>query len=134
MVESNAIAAQAVGAKITDEQGIASGLLVALCIISLWAASLSVLLHLKVAELPGWLILPLVLWQMFLYTGLFITAHDAMHGLVYPQNPKLIHWIGSLTVFCYGTFSYLEQNDPALKAELNLASQQKIEGNSDVCA
>jgi beta-carotene ketolase (CrtW type) len=45
---------------------------------------------------------------MFLYTGLFITAHDAMHGSVYPQHPRLNDWIGTIAVFCYATFSYQE--------------------------
>lgn len=38
-------------------------------------------------ELPYW-VWPLgVLLQTHLYTGLFITAHDAMHGLVAPNKP-----------------------------------------------
>lgn len=106
MVGSDTLFPHFVGTKPAPQQGIASGLLIALSIISLWAVSLVVLLRLNINELPVWLIPILMLWQMFLYTGLFITAHDAMHGSVCPQNPKLNHLIGSFAVFCYATFSY----------------------------
>ncbi len=42
--------------------------------------------------------MPSILWQTFLYTGLFITSHDAMHGVVSPQNTKINHLIGTLTL------------------------------------
>jgi beta-carotene ketolase (CrtW type) len=44
--------------------------------------------------------------QTFLYTGLFITAHDAMHGIVAPQHKKLNNFIGALCVFLYALFSF----------------------------
>lgn len=55
-----------------------------------------------------WLIGIAIICQTFLYTGLFITAHDAMHGVVFPVNLKVNNAIGSLAVFCYGLFSYQE--------------------------
>ena len=54
---------------------------------------------------PGW-IAPAVLWQMFLYTGLFITAHDAMHGVVVPQHPRWNHRIGAIAVKLFALFDY----------------------------
>lgn len=108
MVGSDIIFPYLIGTQPATKQSIASGLIIALSIISLWAVNLFILLHLNVSELPIWLVPILVLWQMFLYTGLFITAHDAMHGSVYPQKPKLNHFIGSFAVFCYATFSYRE--------------------------
>lgn len=90
------------------EQNINYSLLVAFCLLSLWAMSLTTLLSLNFAHLPVWLIPPAVLWQMFLYTGLFITAHDAMHGLVYPKSIRINHFIGSLAVIAYGLFPYKE--------------------------
>lgn len=84
------------------------GILIACGIISLWALSLIILLPLNLAEYPVWLTICAVLWQVFLYTGLFITAHDAMHGSIYPQSPKINHFIGSFAVFVYGLFSYKE--------------------------
>jgi beta-carotene/zeaxanthin 4-ketolase len=82
------------------------GVVVAGCIISLWAISLIVLLQLDIPSLPVWVILLAMFGQTFLYTGLFITAHDAMHGSIYPKNPSLNHAIGRLAVICYAAFSY----------------------------
>ncbi|MFK7970907.1 MAG: fatty acid desaturase [Bacteroidia bacterium] len=42
------------------------------------------------------------LWlQVHLFTGLFITAHDAMHGTVAPGRTKLNHRIGSIAAFLF---------------------------------
>ena len=92
--------------KLLNKQTTGYGVLIACCVISLWATSLGILLTVNVARFPTWLIPLAVLWQMFLYTGLFITAHDAMHGVVCPQSPKINHLIGALTVVIYGLFSY----------------------------
>jgi beta-carotene/zeaxanthin 4-ketolase len=77
-------------------------------IILIWAMSFSLFLRLDVTQFPAWLVALAALWQTLLYTGLFITAHDAMHGSVCPQNPKLNQAIGSFCTFSYGLFSYKE--------------------------
>ncbi|MBW4691046.1 MAG: fatty acid desaturase [Lyngbya sp. HA4199-MV5] len=88
------------------------GLLIAGLIMTTWAGSLAILLNSTLGQLhPFWQFLA-ILWQMFLYTGLFITAHDAMHGGVAPQHRKLNRAIGSLALLLYGLFSY----DQLLKA------------------
>lgn len=94
--------------KRVEERHTPYGLLIASSILGLWAISLGSLLALDWTLLPVWLIPLAMLWQMFLYTGLFITAHDAMHGSVYSQNPQINHWIGALAVTAYGFFSYKE--------------------------
>ncbi|MBE9169037.1 fatty acid desaturase [Pleurocapsales cyanobacterium LEGE 06147] len=68
--------------------------------------SLIFFLSFNVVEYPNWLILPAIFWQAFLYTGLFITAHDAMHGAVFPKNQKINRFIGTLALLLYGLFSY----------------------------
>ena len=50
-----------------------------------------------------------LLWSaltMWLFTGLFITAHDAMHGLILPNHPRLNAWIGRSALFLYAGLSY----------------------------
>lgn len=82
------------------------GVTIACSILVLWASSLAVLLTTSVHAIPP-LLLPLaVLWQMFLYTGLFITAHDAMHGTVAPLAPALNRAIGILAALFYALFDY----------------------------
>lgn len=84
------------------------GILVAFAVIGIWATSLSFLLSLNISDVPILWILPAMMWQMFLYTGLFITAHDAMHGAVFPQNHKINNLVGSIVLLLYGLFSYKE--------------------------
>jgi beta-carotene ketolase (CrtW type) len=40
------------------------------------------------------------------FTGLFITAHEAMHGLVAPGNPRINAWFGRLAMFLFAGFDY----------------------------
>ncbi|UYZ64835.1 fatty acid desaturase [Hymenobacter weizhouensis] len=78
------------------------GVAMALIILTAWAGLLGFLL----AEYqPDWRTpgpYLLVLLQTHLYTGLFITAHDAMHGVV-SANKRLNNAIGTLTA---GLFAF----------------------------
>lgn len=78
------------------------GLFSAFLIVCLWAGSLVFLLG---AEFSPWLLWGVPL-QTMLFTGLFITAHDAMHGTVFPPNRKLNDMIGTLCVWLYALFSF----------------------------
>lgn len=54
-----------------------------------------------------WLAAPLVIaLQCWLSVGLFIVAHDTMHGSLAPQYPWLNQAIGRFCVFIYAGFSY----------------------------
>jgi beta-carotene ketolase (CrtW type) len=85
------------------------GLIIAITILGLWLLTLSCLLGFSI-QLDQPLILLLILlaiiWQTFLYTGLFITAHEAMHGLVCPAHPTLNRLVGILAISLYAFFSY----------------------------
>jgi beta-carotene ketolase (CrtW type) len=83
------------------------GLAVAGLVIGLWAAVLGFALFalpLTWGTVPLALLLFLILTH--LYTGLFITAHDAMHGTVAPRHPRLNHAVGRLATTLYALFSY----------------------------
>ncbi|PJJ59302.1 fatty acid desaturase [Hymenobacter chitinivorans] len=72
----------------------------ALGIIGSWAALLTFLLGFYVPDWhTPWPYL-LVLLQMHLYTGLFITAHDAMHGVV-STNQRLNTMLGTVCAFLF---------------------------------
>ena len=78
------------------------GMLMAGAIIGLWAALLTFLLAFYRPDwATPWPYL-LALLQTHLYTGLFITAHDAMHGVVSP-NQRLNNALGTLAA---GLFAY----------------------------
>lgn len=86
------------------------GVALAIVIIGAWAAALIVSLTLDLSLLPlsSLLLLSMafILLNTFLYTGLFITAHDAMHGTVAPRHPKLNRLIGRIATLLYALFSY----------------------------
>lgn len=82
------------------------GIIIAAVILLFWAITLGILLSIDVSKLPVLWLIPAILLQTFLYAGLFITAHDAMHGVVFPANLKINHSIGAITVFLYGLFDY----------------------------
>jgi beta-carotene/zeaxanthin 4-ketolase len=57
--------------------------------------------------LVGFLIAPLLAaLQCWLSVGLFIVAHDCMHGSLAPFRPALNRWIGRFCLALYAGFSY----------------------------
>lgn len=77
-------------------------------IILLWAATLFVLLRFYSVSFTNPLTYLLMLLQTHLYTGLFITAHDAMHGSV-SRNRKVNNTIGKIAagLFAYNAYNKL---------------------------
>ncbi|HKJ67457.1 MAG TPA: fatty acid desaturase [bacterium] len=82
------------------------GVIIAFTLLVLWAGNLAVLLMTPLTRMPVPIIALGLLLQTFLYTGLFITAHDAMHGSVYRKNKRLNDMVGRLAVLLYALFSY----------------------------
>lgn len=79
------------------------GLIWALVILVAWAISLIAALQLPIETTwssASWL-LPLVLVRAFLQTGLFIVAHDAMHGSLLPGSRCWNDRIGRLALALY---------------------------------
>ncbi|MBD2345297.1 beta-carotene ketolase CrtW [Anabaena subtropica] len=93
---------------IRDEKSLNKGIIIGGFILCLWAVSLIILLSLDTSIIHVFLLGIAMLWQTFLYTGLFITAHDAMHGVVYPKNANINNFIGKLALLLYGLFPYKE--------------------------
>ena len=85
-----------------------TGVWVALAVILLWGATLAYNFWAPVVWTePGTYLR--ILLQMHLFTGLFITAHDAMHGAVMPGRPKLNHALGKLcaVLFLFNSYKQL---------------------------
>lgn len=85
-----------------------TGVWVALGVMALWATSLVWLLGQPI-QWYNPLTYIMVLVQAHLFTGLFITAHDAMHGVVAPQHPRLNKAIGvtAALLFAYNFYHRL---------------------------
>ncbi|MDB4929529.1 MAG: beta-carotene ketolase [Myxococcaceae bacterium] len=82
------------------------GVALAAAIVLAWSASLVAALALPPQVIPWALWLPIVALRTWLHTGLFIVAHDAMHGTVAPGRPRLNAAIGTVAVGLYALFPY----------------------------
>jgi beta-carotene ketolase (CrtW type) len=79
-----------------------TGILWALLIIACWFLNLYVGIHLELSFSNPWVYV-LILLQTHLYTGLFITSHDSIHGVVSTQYPKINDALGK---FCTILFAF----------------------------
>jgi beta-carotene/zeaxanthin 4-ketolase len=89
-----------------DSINLYRGIITASVIIGVWAVSLISLLLVNIKEANIAFLIAAVIWQTFLYTGLFITAHDAMHGTVCSYSIRINHFVGSLCLFLFAGLSY----------------------------
>lgn len=81
------------------------GIVFALLVILLWAFHLVYMLtYVSFSATNPWMYLHIIL-QAYLYTGLFITGHDAMHGGL-SKNKTVNKVLGTLSVFLFAGMSY----------------------------
>ncbi len=66
-----------------------------------WGLSLALSLGTNTSQSPLWLLVVLVLLRAQLQTGLFIVAHDAMHGLLVPGRTRWNNTMGALALLLY---------------------------------
>lgn len=85
------------------------GVVIAAVIVGSWFALLVYLLRFYTLEYTSPLPYLFMLLQTHLYTGLFITAHDAMHGVAAPGRKVLNRTIGTVTalLFAYNWYPRL---------------------------
>jgi beta-carotene/zeaxanthin 4-ketolase len=103
------------------------GIIIALFIISIWIASLVLSLSVPLSSIHFIVIPVIMLGITFLYTGLFITAHDAMHGTVYPANKTVNNFIGQLALLAFALFPF----GPTVKKHHFHHSHPGTEGDPD---
>ena len=87
------------------------GIFIGLTILTSWLVLLSFLLTYTI----HWndpLVYLFVLAQTHLFTGVFITLHDSIHGLVAPNFPRVNRWIGRISAifFAYNNYDTLYKN------------------------
>lgn len=94
------------------------GIWIAITILTAWVCLLAFLLIYRSPEPSvagiglSWsdpLVYIFVLLQAHLYTGVFITAHDAIHGVVAPNNKRVnnvIGWVATM-LFAYNSYAKL---------------------------
>lgn len=81
------------------------GVFIAIVVLILWLGHLLYSLFIVEPNLMSPFFYLHILIQSYLYTGLFITAHDSMHGTV-SKNRKLNNFIGHLSTTLFAFLSY----------------------------
>lgn len=87
------------------DTALASLALAALVILAWLALHVTAVWHLDAPAHP-WLALACLVGLTWLSVGLFIIAHDAMHGAVAPGRPRLNAALGRLALTLYAGFSW----------------------------
>jgi beta-carotene ketolase (CrtW type) len=81
------------------------GIAIASAVILLWAGHLVWVLSLPTVEFTSFGTYLHIVLQAYLYTGLFITAHDCMHGTV-AANRKTNDAFGQVALWLFAAFRY----------------------------
>lgn len=87
------------------------GLLYAAIIFGAWACIHVYSVFFHTLSAPLWQTIGLIAFQCWLYTGMFIVAHDTMHGSLVPGNEKLNAVIGTFILFVYAGFNWRKMRD-----------------------
>ncbi len=84
----------------------AIGIILAALVISGWAAVHIYSVFIHDVSAPLWITIGLIAVQCWLYTGLFIVAHDTMHGSLFPGHARLNAGLGTAILFVYAGFDW----------------------------
>lgn len=82
------------------------GIVIAILLIAAWSTSLTWTLSQKSESRHPLIQMVLVAILTHLYTGLFITAHDSMHGSVAPNSKRLNNALGRICLVLYGWLNF----------------------------
>lgn len=85
--------------------------MLAFLVVSAWALVHIYSVFFHELSSPIWVTLGLIALQCWLYTGVFIVAHDTMHGSLIPQRPKLNAIIGTAILFIYAGFHWKKMRE-----------------------
>ncbi|MEL7048662.1 MAG: fatty acid desaturase [Pseudomonadota bacterium] len=92
-------------------QGLIGLTLAALIITSWLICHIGLVFFFPLNEPSLWWMVPFAIaLQCWLYVGLFIVAHDCMHGSLVPFKPAINRAVGQLCLFIYAGFSFDQLN------------------------
>jgi len=81
--------------------GLAGGVIAAWLVLHVYA-----LFFVDLAAINPALAVAIVAVQCWLYVGIFIVAHDCMHGSLAPGRPGVNRWFGRICLFLYAAFDF----------------------------
>ncbi len=82
------------------------GLAITGTLLSLWLGSFFELINIATASYSWVWLAVMILGRTYLHTGLFIIAHDSMHGNLIPNSKKLNNLLGGIALAIYGFLPY----------------------------
>ncbi|MFO8000062.1 MAG: fatty acid desaturase [Marinilabilia sp.] len=89
-----------------NDQKSTKGLIIAISVILIWLAHLIyILTSVEVSAFNSWMYLHILI-QGHLFTGLFITGHDGMHGTIKPGHATTNRLTGTIASFLYAGLSF----------------------------
>ncbi len=89
-----------------------AGLALAALIFCVWlSVHLWAMLSFRIDSANWWLVPAVFALQCWLSVGMFIVAHDAMHGSLCPANVRLGESVGSVLLFLYAGFGWRRMRD-----------------------
>lgn len=88
--------------KVINQKGLLFTAILFLC----WLSSLIALIQRSTTSMPAWFVIAAIVLRTVLQTAMFITAHEAMHGLLLPGKARWNHRIGACALTLYGALSY----------------------------
>lgn len=100
------------------------GYILALAVITAWLCVHIYSVFFHDLSSPLWLTITLIAVQCWLYTGLFIIAHDTMHGSLFPNSPNLNALTGTLILFAYAGFYWRSMRAAHLDHHLYPGTEQ----------
>jgi beta-carotene ketolase (CrtW type) len=105
------------------------GIYIATLVIVSWAAFISFAFSYHTTWFNPWNIV-IILILTHLYTGLFITAHDSMHGTV-STSAEINNFIGKLCVILYACFSYEKIREKHHSHHKHVATEEDPDFHND---
>jgi beta-carotene/zeaxanthin 4-ketolase len=80
----------------------------------------------------SWPLVPIIfVLQCWLSVGMFIVAHDAMHGSLVPGRPKLNAMIGGIILFLYAGFGWRRMRDAHFQHHRHVGTADDPDFNAD---
>jgi beta-carotene/zeaxanthin 4-ketolase len=107
------------------------GIFWALAILMAWCVNLSFGLRIEIDPTNPWLYI-VILVQTHLYTGLFISSHDSIHGVLSVKYPKINRILGQLCtlLFAFNNYAKLEKKHHEHHAFVNTENDPDVhQGN-----
>ena len=108
------------------------GLLLAITLFAIWLGVHFWAMFIFSIDGTKWLFVPIIFAvQCWLSVGIFIVAHDAMHGSLAPGRARLNSAIGAIVLFLYAGFGWRNMRNAHLAHHRNVGTAGDPDFNAD---